>query len=110
MIGTFQALLNFIRVDGQRFDLTQEDQVVSLAVQVVAPDGAVGKNLEERGDLALYYVHVGFVEGHPLGDQSPRVEMALAKFEVFLRIQRGGSLDPGMNRIGGDNVELVVRR
>src|SRR6516164_3337085 len=36
--------------------------------------------------------------------------MLLAMLKVFLGVERGGSLDPRMNRVGGNNVKFLLRR
>ena len=52
---------------------------------------------------------VGFVQRDVQREHSAGVQMALHRFEVLFRIQRGGSFHEYIQRIGGDDVELFVR-
>ena len=47
-----------------------------------------------------------FVERHPLGDEAAGVEVLFASFEIFGRVERGRAFDPGMDGVGGDDVEF----
>ena len=70
----------------------------------------LGKDLEERRHLALDGLGRALVERDPLGDHAARIEVALDEFEVFLGVEGRRALDPGMDRVRGDDVELLPGR
>src|SRR4029450_10678190 len=76
----------------------------------VAPDGSVREDAGEGRDLALDDVFRALVQRHPLRQDTARVQVRLDELEVLLRVERRSTLDPRMNRVRRDDVELLVRR
>ena len=108
MVGTVQPPLKFVDVDHRRLDLAEQDGVVAVALAVVAPDDPVGEDLEEGGDHALGRLQVALVERDPEAHDPARVQVIAAHLVVFHRVQRGAALDPRVDRVGGDDVELLA--
>ena len=48
------------------------------------------------------------VEGDPEAHDSAGIQMIAAHLVVFHRVQRGAALDPRVDRVGGDDVELLL--
>ena len=68
----------------QRLYLTEQNDVVALAVDGVAPHGAVRENLEKRCELAFYGGDVAFIQWHPLGDDAAGPQVLLDELEILL--------------------------
>ena len=88
--------------------IAEQDDVVAGAAGLVAPDGAVREGLEERRDLALDDGRAALVERDPLGDEAPGLEVGPHQVEVLPGVERRGALDPRVNGIARDDVELLV--
>ena len=105
IIGAVQALLELVDVNDYRSDGPAEPNR-NHPLQVITPNGAVGENLEKRGQLDLHRFRIGVVNGKPLRHHAAGIQMALDQFVVFLGIKSRSPLHPRVNRIGGDDVEL----
>ena len=98
-----------VQVDPQRFSRSEKDGIVSLLVLRVVPERAIGEDGEKGGQFALDGGQVALVKGHPLGDEAAGVQAPLAHLKVILRVKRCGPFDPRMDRVGGDDVEFLLR-
>ena len=103
-----EAGLDRVDIELHRAGLAEHHDIVAVAVLVVTPDRALGEGLEEGGDLAADDRLVALVEGHPLRDEAARLEALLHELEVLLGVERGRALHPGMDRVGRDDVELLL--
>ena len=110
MVRAIESRLQRVEIDGERIERAEHDGVVAVALVVVAPDGTVGEDGEEGGDLALHDCAIALVKRYPLRDDAARVEVASADFKILLRVEHGSAFDPRMDRIGGDDVEFFGRR
>src|SRR5437016_11790778 len=89
-----------------RFQAPEQHQIVAIAIQVVAPDGAVRKHVEERSQLCLDSFFIAFVQRQPLRGYTTGIQMTAHESEVFLRVERRRAFHPRMNGIGRDDIEF----
>src|SRR5262245_25911632 len=89
---------------------SKKDDVESGAATIVSPDRSTGKCSEECCKLAFYDVRATLVQGYPLRHDSARGEVPPNEFEIFLCVERCGTLHPRMNGIGRDDIEFFFRR
>src|ERR1041385_8844810 len=101
-----ETRLHRVDVDLCRVHLSQQHDVVAAAGDIVAPERAVGEDVEEGFDFALHGLRIALVERHPLSDHAGWIEMLLDQLKVFLGVERGAAFDPRVNGIAGDDVEL----
>src|SRR5439155_24356747 len=64
--GPLQALLKFIYTNDGRISLSDEDQIVTVSVEVIAPNGAARENREKRCQFGLNRFQIAIVNRKPL--------------------------------------------
>src|SRR5437867_2112044 len=64
IVKTFLYLININR---SGFQTPEQDKIVTIPIQVIAPDGTLGKHVEERRQLRLNGFFIALVERQPLG-------------------------------------------
>src|SRR5437899_4025492 len=107
VIGAIEPLLHLVDVNYRAIGLTHENDIVPEPVDIVAPDRAARKHVQEGRDLALDGLRVTFVQRDPLSDDAAGIQMPLAQFEVLPGVECGSALYPRMNRVRRDDVEFV---
>ena len=103
-------VVNQVDVDAIVIRHSQQHHVVSDAGHGVREDGAVGKHVQERAHLAPDGVFGALVKLHEDRHHSTRIEPRFHQRPELLGVQRGGALDPGVEGIGRDAVEGLIRR
>src|SRR4026208_1640157 len=87
IIGAVEPRLYRVEADRSGLHLTDQDEIVPPLIRnVVAPDRAVWKHVEERRELALHRRRIAVVDRQPLRDDAARVQMRLDQLVVLLRI------------------------
>ena len=87
-----------------------EHGVVARAFHGVREHGGVRKHVEKRRELAAHGVLRRLVELHEDRYDAAVVEPGFAELPELARVQRGGALDPRIERIGRDRIEAFCRR
>ena len=110
VVGSLPTSFQFFYVDSQRciVGFSQHDGIVTFAIEIVAPNGAVREHLEERGHFAFHYRRRAFIKRHPLRDHAAGVQVSAHRLEILLGVERSGPFHPGMDRIGRNDVELFL--
>src|SRR5439155_118537 len=104
---TIQPPLHVIDINGAGAFLADEHEIITVAVQVVAPDGPARKDIEECGEFGLYSFRIAVVNRKPLRNHAAGIQAGLHQFIVFPGIKRGSAFDPRVYRIGRNHMELL---
>src|SRR5512143_2909690 len=73
------------------------------------PYDDIGKDLSQGPDDGFEIFFGKFINRQPLADEAAGVKMLRREPEVLDRIQIAGSAEPRMDRIGRDDIELLLR-
>ena len=110
MVGTVQPPLQIVDVDHRRLDLAEQDGVVAEALAFVAPEDAVAGRPGRRWRSRSWSSPGCFRRAGSRDTRAAGIQVVAAHLVIFHRIQRGAALDPRVDRVGGDDVELLVGR
>src|SRR6516225_1747209 len=110
MIGPVEPVLQFIDINHRRISLSNQNEIIAIAVDIVAPYRRTWKDVEEGRNLALYCRLVALVELYKETKHSSRIKVTLDRLEKFPGVECGCSFDPGVQRIGRNDVERIMRR
>ena len=89
--------------------MTSEHEIITVAVEVVAPNRPARKYIEECGEFGLYRFRIAVVNRKPLRYHAAGIQVGLHQFIVFLGIQGRGAFDPRMYGICRNHIELFRR-
>src|SRR5215831_15013329 len=91
VLWTFQPRLHLVDVDLDRFGLSHQYDVVTGTANRVREDCAIGKDLKESRNFALYCLGIAFIELNELRRNSAWLEMVLFQLKKFFGVKRSRS-------------------
>ena len=87
--------------------MSNEDEIVTVSVDVIAPNGAVRKDLEKRCEFGLDRFRIAVINGKPLRNHAAWIQVTFHQLVILLRIKRGSPFDPWVYRISRNDVEFI---
>src|SRR5216117_3983216 len=83
--GPVQTLLQFIDTNDGCISLSNEDEIVTVSVDVIAPNGAVRKDLEKRCEFGLDRFRIAVINRKPLRNHAAWIQVTFHQFVILLR-------------------------